>query len=55
VGTRVSLGVMRLGYEANYLPPSSVEVKNEWSHASASHTYLGVHSEEFNLVVFDIF
>jgi hypothetical protein len=40
VGTRVSLGVMRLGHEANFSPPSSVEVKNEWSHTSASHTYI---------------
>ena len=55
VGTRVSLGVAQLGHEANYSPPSSVEVKNEWSHMSASHIYLGVHSEKFNLVVFDIF
>jgi len=55
VGTRVSLGVARLGHEANYSPPSSVEVKNEWSHTSATHIYLGVHSEKLNLVVFDIF
>jgi hypothetical protein len=55
VGTRASLGVARLGHEANYSSPSSVEVKNEWSHTSASHIYLGVHNEKFNLVAFDIF
>lgn len=55
MGTRVSLGVARLGHEADYSSPCSVEVKNEWSHTSASHIYLGVHSEKFNLVVFGIF
>jgi hypothetical protein len=30
----LSLGVKRPGREANHSPPSSVEVKNEWSYTS---------------------
>ena len=55
MGTRVSLGIARLGHEANHSSSSSVEVKNECNHSSAPHIYLGVHSGKFNLVVFDIF
>jgi hypothetical protein len=31
----LSLGVKRLGHEADYSPPSSAEVKNAWSYTSA--------------------
>jgi hypothetical protein len=30
----LSLGVKRLGLEADHLPPSSAEVKNAWSYTS---------------------
>jgi hypothetical protein len=30
----LSLGVKRLGREADHSPPSSAEVKNEWSYTS---------------------
>jgi hypothetical protein len=35
MGTRaLSLEVKRPGHEAHHSPPSSVEVKNEWSYTS---------------------
>jgi hypothetical protein len=35
----LSLGVKRLGREADRLPPSSVHVKKAWSCTSTSHTF----------------
>jgi hypothetical protein len=41
----LSPGLKRLGHEADHLPPTSAENKNEWSHTSTPHTrFQGVHS-----------
>lgn len=44
VGTKVSLGMKWLGYEAD-----------QWSHTSAAHIRFDVHSAKFNIHVSDIF
>jgi hypothetical protein len=38
----LSLGVKRLGREADHSPPSSAEVKNEWMYTSTPPTRLHV-------------
>ena len=53
-GYRVSLpGIKRLRCEFDHLPPPSVEVKNEWSCASAPAICLhGIHRTTFPFFVF---
>jgi hypothetical protein len=36
----LSLGIQQLGHEANYLSPFSTKVKNEWSYAPTSSSFL---------------
>jgi hypothetical protein len=44
--------VKRPGREANHSPPSSAEVKNEWSHTHNPPVYLnGVDRDNFTLLV----
>jgi hypothetical protein len=47
-------GVKQQGREVNHSPPSSAEVKNEWSYTSTLPTCLhGVDRENFNFVTFN--
>jgi hypothetical protein len=52
MGTRLlSLGVKWPGLEVDHLPPSSAEVKNEWSYASTPAICLhGRYRDNFTLV-----
>ena len=48
----LSTGVKWLGREADLSPPSSAEVKNEWSFTSAALIYHhGVQKDSFNFHV----
>lgn len=47
----VSLGLKRLGYEANHLSPSAT-VSNEWSYTSTPSTCLhGVHRNNYTFTI----
>jgi hypothetical protein len=57
VGTCGSLpGGKVAGREADHLPPSSVEIKNEWSYTSTPHyfmtRYLVKHRDNFAVIFF---
>ena len=44
------LAVVATGREYNHSPPPNVEVKNQWSYASAVIFIHGVHRNKFNII-----
>jgi hypothetical protein len=56
----LSLGVKRPGYEPDHTPPSSAEVKNEWSYTSTPQYVfmawcLVKHTDNFTLLYSNIY
>jgi len=48
-------GIKRPGLEADHSPPTSDEIKNEWSYASTTPTHLhGVYRDNFSCSYFCI-